>query len=451
MSRAHVLLRIAGLLLLTSTTLGTPSRAMADPPEPQIETLKTWVKGEHDSLIEVYRHFHTTPELSFEEVETAKHLGKLLTEAGYDVTPSIGGNGLVAILKNGDGPTVMLRTDLDALPVTENTELVYASKKVVQLEDGTSTGVMHACGHDIHMTNVVGVARFMASHRDYWKGTLMIIGQPAEEKGEGAKAMLKGGLFERFPKPDFAIALHVDPNLPTGTVGYRSGYAMANVDSVDIRIKGKGGHGAHPDATVDPIVEAAQLILDLQTVVSRELNPAEPAVITVGAIHGGTKHNVIGDDCLLQLTVRSYGDETRKHLIEAIKRKAKAVAISYRAPEPEITVSEGTPSLFNDKQLTWQIVRTFNHALGADQVVPVEPSMGGEDFSRYGIAGVPIFMFRLGSVDQKRLTRFKQLGQEPPSLHSPLYYPDADECLSTGVTATSIALLELFQNPAEKE
>ncbi|MBI1246779.1 amidohydrolase [bacterium] len=451
MNQVRVFLRALGLLVLLAACLAFPSFVHADTPNLNVEMIRGWVSQQIQPLLEIYRHLHSNPELSFEEVETAKYVADTLKQAGFEVTPEIGGHGLVALLKNGEGPTVMLRTDLDALPVTEKTELVYASKKTVQLPDGTTSGVMHACGHDIHMTNVIGTARFMAEHRDLWHGTLMIIGQPAEEKGAGAKAMLEAGLFEKFPKPDYALALHVDPNLPTGTIGYRSGYAMANVDSVDIYIKGIGGHGAHPDATVDPIVEAAQLILDLQTIVSREVNPTQPAVITVGAIHGGTKHNVIGQECHLQLTVRSYGEEVRKQLIEAIKRKAKAVALSYRAPEPTITVAEGTPSLFNDKKLTWRIVKTLNHALGDEQVVPIEPSMGGEDFSRYGIAGVPIFMFRLGSVDAARLARFSQLGQEPPSLHSPIFYPDAEACLSTGVTATTIALLELFQNKPEAE
>ncbi|QDU76976.1 putative hydrolase YxeP [Bremerella volcania] len=451
MVRARAVSFAATCLFVTIYGTMPPADAKADPPGQDSPQIKTWVDGEIGSLVEIYQNFHAHPEVSFEEAETARRLAELLKSAGYEVTTGVGGHGLVAILTNGVGPTVMLRTDLDALPVTENTELVYASKETVKLEDGTESGVMHACGHDIHMTNVVGTARYMAAHRDQWHGTLMIIGQPAEEKGQGAKAMLDDGLFDRFPKPDYAIALHVDPNLPTGTVGYRSGYAMANVDSVDIYVQGKGGHGAHPDATVDPIVQAAQLILDLQTIVSREINPTDPAVVTVGAIHGGTKHNIIGNECHLQLTVRSYGEEVRKQLLDAIQRKAKAVAISYRAPEPRIEISEGTPSLFNDKHLTWRIVKHFNRAFGDEKVVPVDPSMGGEDFSRYGIAGVPIFMYRLGAVDAKRLARYEQLGQEPPSLHSPLFYPDAEDCLETGVNATVIALLELFENkPGEQ-
>ncbi len=416
--------------------------------QPSAQPLKQWSEQALPTLLETYRQFHAHPELSLQEEQTAKRLAGLLQEAGYQVTTGVGGHGVVALLQNGEGPTVMLRTDLDALPVTEKTELVYASTQKVTLPDGTQSGVMHACGHDMHMTNVVGTAQFMAEHRDLWQGTLMVIGQPAEEIGAGAKAMLADGLFQRFPQPDFALALHVDSNLPTGTIGYRPGYAMANVDSVDITLKGKGGHGSAPQTTVDPIVQAAQLVIDLQTIVSREISPTDPAVITVGSIRGGTKHNVIGDSCHLQITVRSYSQEVRRHLLSAIERKAKAVATGTRADEPEIRISEGTPSLFNDEKLTARVVEKFNQVLGKDQVVPVDASMGGEDFSRYGIAGVPILMFRLGSVDPKRLERYRQLGQSPPSLHSPLYYPDAEDTLRTGLRATTAALLELLPRKA---
>jgi len=439
---------IAAILLC----LGGSVNTFADESNGTTEELSThpWMREHLDSLLEIYRHFHQHPELSFEEEQTAKQLGTLLSDAGYRVTPNIGGHGLVAILKNGDGPTVMLRTDLDALPVTEQTELVYSSQVRVTLPDGTETGVMHACGHDIHMTNVVGVAQYMVQHQAQWSGTLMIIGQPAEEKGAGAKAMLEDGLFDKFPKPDYAIALHVDPSLPTGVIGYRAGYAMANVDSVDITMRGKGGHGAYPHSTVDPVVQAAQLVLDLQTIVSREVNPTDPAVITVGSIHGGTKHNIIGQACHLELTVRSYGSEVRQQLLDAIVRKAKAVALSNRAEEPIIEISEGTPSLFNDPKLTWKLVKKLNRTLGDEQVIPVEPSMGGEDFSRYAVAGVPIFMFRLGATDQSRLARFEQIGEKPPSLHSPLFYPDADGCLRTGISARVIALRELSERDEDR-
>ena len=413
--------------------------------ECRVDAIKKWSVEANAPLVEIYREFHAAPELSFHEEKTALRLAAFLKEAGFTVTTGIGGHGVVAILENGAGPTVMLRTDLDALPVTEKTELTFASTVTAKLPDGVTTGVMHACGHDMHITNVIGVSRFMATHKDWWKGTLMVIGQPAEEKGAGSKAMLDDGLFTKFQKPDFALALHVDPTLPAGTVGYRGGYAMANVDSVDIIVKGKGGHGAYPHMTVDPIVQASQLVLDLQTIVSREVKPADPAVITVGSIHGGTKHNVIGDTCHLALTVRSYGEEVRQQLLDAIQRKANSIALSHRAEKPEITISEGTPSLFNDQVMTQRIAKRLDVALGGKRVVPVEPSMGGEDFSRYGIAGVPIFMFRLGAIEVKRLDRYKELGQQPPSLHSPHFYPDAEPVLKTAVTATVVGLLELFQ------
>ena len=404
-----------------------------------------WADAHVNDLLAVYRHLHSHPELSFEEKETAAYLAKKFTEIGAQVTTDLGGHGVVAIVENGDGPIVMLRTDLDALPVVEQTSLQYASKVRVTTESGATVGVMHACGHDIHITNLIGVARYMTEHKDRWSGTLMMIGQPAEERGAGAKAMLADGLFEKFQKPDFALALHVDATLAAGKVGYRSGYALANVDSVDITVKGKGGHGAYPHATVDPVVQAAELVLALQTIVSREVKPIEPAVVTVGSIHGGTKHNIIGNECHLQITVRSYSDEVRKHLHDAIRRKAKAIAVSYRAPEPLVEISEGTPSLFNDEKLATRVVPAFEKLLSKENVVLSEPSMGGEDFSRYGKAGVPIMMFRLGSVDGKRLARYQQLGVPAPSLHSPLYYPDAEPTLRTGVAAMATAALELLQ------
>lgn len=413
------------------------SLAWAADPEP-------WVQQELPSLLALYQHLHAHPELSLHEVQTSERIGEELRTAGFEVTTKVGGTGVVGLLKNGDGPVLMLRTDLDALPVKEATNLVFASKVTTTDETGAESGVMHACGHDIHMTCLVGTARYLAAHKDQWRGTLICIGQPAEERGMGARKMLEDGLFTRFPKPDFALALHVDSTLATGRVGYRAGYALANVDSVDITLKGRGGHGAYPHTTIDPIVMAAHLVLDLQTIVSREIKATEPAVLTVGAIHGGTKHNIIGDTCHLQLTVRSYKDEIRKHLHDAIRRKARAVAASHGAPEPEIVFSEGTPAMFNDEELVARVVPTFQRLLGPEQVVPADPSMGGEDFSEYGRAGVPIFMFRLGSVDAHRLAGFERVGQMPPSLHSPLYYPDAEPTITTGVRSLAAAALDLL-------
>lgn len=409
------------------------------------EDPKPWVRANLDDLVSLYRHFHSHPELSFHEEETAKKLAEEWKSIGAEVTVNVGGHGVVALLKNGDGPTLMMRTDLDALPVVEQTNLTYASRVKVKNDAGVEVGVMHACGHDVHMANIVGVARYLAANKSKWQGTAMFIGQPAEERGAGAKAMLEDGLFKRFPKPDFAIALHVDSTLATGKVGYRPGYALANVDSVDITVRGQGGHGAYPHTTVDPIVQAAQLVVSLQTIVSREVKPLEPAVITVGSIHGGTKHNIIGNDCHLQITVRSYSDEVRKLLLSAIKRKAKAVAMGAGAPDPIVKISEGTPSLYNNDELAARLATVFRRTIGEENVTAAEQTMGGEDFSRYGKAGVPILMYRLGSVEQRRLDRFKELGQKPPSLHSPLYYPDVEEALVTGVSTMSAAALELLK------
>ncbi|MGI9473650.1 MAG: M20 metallopeptidase family protein [Rubripirellula sp.] len=404
-----------------------------------------WIDEQMPSLLETYRWLHTHPEVSFQEQETAAFVATLWREAGFEITTDVGGHGVVGILNNGEGPTLMLRCDLDALPVTEQTQLPYASTKTIELPGGASTGVMHACGHDIHMTNLVATAQYLAEHQDEWSGTLMVIAQPAEERGAGARAMLQDGLFERFPKPDYAVALHVSGDKPAGEVGVLAGYALANVDSVDIRVKGRGGHGSAPHTAIDPIAQAAQLVVDLQTIVSREVNPIEPAVVTVGSIHGGTKHNIIGNECDLQITVRSYSDEVRKKVLDAIQRKAKAVAASFNAPEPEISISEGTPSLKNDADLTARLKKVFEATIGRDKVSIDEPSMGGEDFSRYGRAGVPILMYRLGTVLQSRLDRFDALDVPPPSLHSSQYYPDVEPSLRTGVLTMTAAALDLLK------
>lgn len=432
-------------------TLGVGVMLTLSPLVEGAEKPSQWVAENLDSLVSLYKHLHQNPELSFEEEQTAERLAGELRALGAEVTPGIGGHGVVGILRNGEGPLLMLRADMDGLPVSEETGLVYASQVTVEEDDGTSVGVMHACGHDIHMTNLIGVARYLAENKDTWQGTVMFVLQPAEERGAGAKAMLEDGLFERFSQPDFALALHVDSTLPTGKLGYRAGFALANVDSVDITMYGRGGHGAYPHATIDPVVEAAQLVVDLQSIVSREIAPTDPAVITVGSIHGGTKHNVIGNECHLQLTVRSYTDEVRKHLLEAIERKAKAVAASFRAPEPKVDISEGTPAMRNDEDLVQQVLPSLGRAIGEDNLVPAEPSMGGEDFSRYGRAGVPIFMFRLGSVDAQRLAGYERIEQPPPSLHSALYYPDVEPTLTTGVTAMATAAVDLLSKPNSAE
>ena len=408
------------------------------------EQVDDWLVDELPKLVEFYRLLHRSPELSFQEENTAAKLAGVLRDAGFEVTEKVGGHGVVGVLKNGEGKTVLLRADMDALPVVEETGLAYASQVRTKDARGASVGVMHACGHDMHMTNLAGTVQYLASHREQWQGTLVAILQPAEERGAGAQAMLADGLFSRFPRPHYALAIHVSADTASGVVGYCAGYAMANVDSVDIEVRGRGGHGAFPHTTVDPVVIAAKLVVDLQTIVSREIKPIEPAVITVGSIHGGTKHNIIGDACTLQLTVRSYGQKVRKQLIEAIRRKAIAAAASAGAPEPKIDVSEGTPSLFNDPQLTDRVVAALKPVLGDKYVQEGEPSMGGEDFGRLGRAGVPIVMLKLGVVDQERLDSYRSNGEQPPSLHSAKFYPDPERSLATGITTFVTAVQELL-------
>ena len=410
----------------------------------QADWASDWLETELPGVVTLYQELHAAPELSLVEHETAERIATEWRACGFEVTTGVGGTGVVAVLENGGGPTLMLRTDLDALPVVEQTGVSYASKVRTTDKRGATVGVMHACGHDVHMSNLVGTARCLAANRDRWSGTLVLIAQPAEELGEGAKAMLADGLFARFPRPDMAVALHVSSDMAAGSVGYCSGYSHANVDSVDITIRGRGGHGSAPHTTLDPIVIAARLVLDLQTIVSREIKPTEPAVVTVGSIHAGSKHNIIGDDCKLQLTVRSYSPDVRQQLKEAITRKSMAAAQSAGAPEPEVIYSEGTPTMYNDPELTERVATTLRGVLGQDHVEPIDPSMGGEDFSRYGYAGVPICMFKLGTISEERLAKMKEAGEALPSLHSSRYYPDAEESLRTGIRSMTAIVAELL-------
>jgi hippurate hydrolase len=398
------------------------------------------------NLEALYKDLHTHPELSLMEVRTSAHLADELRKAGFEVTTGVGGHGIVALLKNGPGPTVLIRTDLDALPVTEQTGRPYASTVRTRDKAGNEVGAMHACGHDMHMTCWVGTARTLAGMKDRWSGTLMFIGQPAEEVGSGARMMLDDGLFKRFPKPDYALALHCDARLQTGRVAFTEGLALANVDSVDITVHGRGGHGSAPHTTIDPIVVAARIVLDLQTIVSRETNPLDPCVVTVGSIHGGTKHNIIPNEVKLQITVRSTKDAVRKHTLEAIERIAKAAATAAGAPEPEVKTrpEEFTPALVNDAALTKRTVDVLRKVLGVEAIEPRPPVMGGEDFSRYGRAGVPIFMFWLGTIDADRWAAAQKDGATPlPSLHSDLFWPDPEPTIRTGVLAMSQAVLNL--------
>jgi amidohydrolase len=417
--------------------------AGAIPPASGAESVADWLKGATPELTQFYKSLHQAPELSLEEEKTAAKMAETLRKLGFAVTEKVGGHGVVGVLKNGDGPTLLLRADMDGLPVVEETGVPYASQVKVRDARGATVGVMHACGHDMHMTMLMGTLDYLATHRDQWSGTLVPIFQPAEERGAGAQAMLDDGLFRRFPRPNYALALHVAADRPTGHVAWRPGYAMANVDSVDIVIHGKGGHGAYPHMTIDPIVIAAKLVLDLQTIASREVKPIEPVVVTVGSIHGGAKHNVISDDCTLQLTVRSYTPEVRQQILDAIERKANAAAASAGAPKPDITISDGTPALANDAALAKRLEPVIRKELGKEAVEESEPSMGGEDFGAYGRAGVPILMIAVGAVDQARLDKYAKEGGLP-SLHSPLFYPDIDGTLTTGVRTLTAASLDLL-------
>ncbi len=410
---------------------------------PSVSLADDWYDAQVPELLGLYKHLHTHPELSFKEKETSKTIAEELRKAGAEVTTGVGRLGVVGVIKNGKGPTILVRSDLDALPVTEATPLPFASKVQTVDDEGKTVGVMHACGHDIHMTCLVGVARWLSAHKDQWKGTVVLIGQPAEEKIGGAKEMLADGLYTRFPRPDYALALHVSHDLEVGKIAYTSGPAMASSTSVDVIVRGKGGHGAMPHNTVDPIVLSSLLVLDLQTIVAREVNPIHPAVVTVGSIHGGTKHNIISDRVQLQLTLRSFSEPVRAQLLEGIERRAKALAVAHKAPAPTITISDGTPPTINNPGLVAKVVPILKKALGEANLVEVEPTMGAEDFGLFEQGGVPIFMFRLGTIAPERLDKAKAAGEGMPSLHSPFYYPDAEPSIRNGIRAMTSAVVGL--------
>lgn len=442
------ILLIAGVFGLLTAGHATPdSAAPGGALQGRVAEIKKQIGAHHAHLETLYKHLHSHPELSLKEEETSTRMARELKELGFEITEKVGKTGVVAVLKNGSGPTVLVRTDMDALPVTEDTGLPYASKVRMRDKDGKETGVMHACGHDMHMTCWVGTARVLTALKDQWQGTLVFIAQPAEEIGTGARLMLEDGLFKRFPRPDYCLALHCDGRIAHGHINYTEGLALANVDSVDILVRGKGGHGAAPHSTVDPIVLAARIILDLQTIVSREMNPTDPAVVTVGSIHGGTKHNIIPNEVKLQLTVRTTKDSVRKHVLDSIERIAKAAAQGARAPEPVVKVDPGefTPALVNESALTRRMVALFKDVLGADKVHERPPMMGGEDFARYGREGIPIFLFFLGTVPPERVAESqREGGRQLPSLHSDQYYPVPKPSIETGVMTMSLAVLELL-------
>lgn len=439
---------LCGIFFFTSNLVAQNSNPL---PSNVYDDLQIYVNEHYAYLDQLYKHLHANPELSFHEEQTAARIAQELKNLGFEVTPNVGVHGLVGVMRNGEGPTVLVRTDLDALPVEEMTGLDYASKVRTKDDQGNEVGVMHACGHDVHMTVFVGTARLLSQLKESWRGTLVMIGQPAEEKGAGAKAMLADGLFTRFPRPDYCLALHVNASLPAGKVGYCEGYALANVDAVDITIRGVGGHGAYPHTTKDPVVIAAQVVLALQTIVSREIAPIEPAVVTVGSIHGGTKHNIISDEVHLQLTLRSYSDEVRNQTIAAIKRITKGIAQAAGVPEdrlPIVTVQdEYTPATYNDPDLTQGTAEVFRAVLGDKNVLKVDPVMGGEDFGRYGREEprIPIFIFWLGSVDPYRVEESLHQKNPLPSLHSSLFAPLPEPTIKTGVIAMTAAVLNLMR------
>lgn len=398
-----------------------------------------------------YLDLHQSPELSYHEQETGKKIADRLTQLGFKVTSNVGGFGVVGIYKNGEGPTVMIRTDTDGLPIIEQTGKSYASKVKVTDEHGAKVGVMHGCGHDIHMSSFIGTAEQLITHKKQWQGTLMMIAQPAEEVGGGAKAMLSEGLFSKYAKPDHIIALHVSASVPAGKISMKNEYTMASVDSVDITIKGKGGHGAYPHTTIDPVVIASRTVLALQTITSRELSPLEPSVITVGSIHGGSKHNVISDEVKLQLTLRSYNPDVRSAQIAAIKRITAGIAQSAGLDESNYPVvyvheDESIPSTYNNPAQTDIVRNSIASAIGDTNVLETQAVMAGEDFGLYGRTdeNIPITLFWLGGVNQAQYADSIKTGEVLPSLHSSKFAPDYKVAIPTGIKAMSNAVVALF-------
>jgi hippurate hydrolase len=437
-------LRFAYLSILILGLLGVRAGAQNTPLDKQV----TSVIPDAQAL---YLDLHQHPELSSHETQTATELATRLRTLGYEVTEHVGGTGVVGILKNGPGPTVMLRTELDGLPVEEKTGLPYASKAHMKDDNGRDVSVMHACGHDIHMASLWGTASIMAHNKDSWHGTLMLIGQPAEETITGADKMIKDGLFTRFPKPDIGIALHDTNNLPFGKVGITPGYAKANADSVRITVYGKGGHGAQPHTTVDPVLIAARIAVTVQSIVSREIKPGEAAVITIGYIQAGTKNNIIPDEAQMGLTVRSYKPDVRNHLLAGIERVAKAEAMAAGAEKmPKVEKYESTSAVYNDPVLTHHLAATLEDVLGKGTVVTEEPIMTSEDYSYFVEQGIPSFYFTLGVADPQKLAEAQAAGRQLPSNHSPLFAPVPEPSIKTGITAEVTILRDLLKGtPAD--
>ena len=424
------------------------------------QTPQSLADAELPSLLGIYKDIHIHPELSGYEERTAALVAKELRAAGCQVTEHLGryensklkGYGVVGVIKNGDGPTVLVRTDMDALPVEEDTGLPYASKVVAKNDEGKDVHVMHACGHDVHIAAFIGTVRALAKLKDQWHGTIVFVGQPAEETGNGARALLKDGLYEKFGKPNFALGFHDKADLETGRIGVTEGYTTANVDSVDVTVRGVGGHGAYPHKTKDPIVLAAEMVNDWQTIASRESNPLDPIVVTVGSIHGGTKRNIIPDEVKMQLTVRTYKPETRERVLAAIDRIAKGCATAAgvppeRAPIVTISKDEFCPATYNNPELTKRLITVWKSSLGDESVKIVDAVMGGDDFSEYTLPdhSIPAVNFHFGAVEPAKIAEYKQKGKELPTLHSSKFAPVPEPTIRTGVVAMTDAVLELMK------
>ena len=413
---------------------------------------KSYLEKDIPYLKNLYLNIHQNPEISLMEKETSIKLADELKKIGFDVTENFGGYGIVGVYKNGNGPTILYRTDMDALPMEEKTELPYASKVITKNFDGNDVGTMHSCGHDMHMTVWTGTARALVERKDDWNGTIIMIGQPAEEIGAGAAMMLKEGLFEKFPVPNYGIALHSSPTIPSGKVGFGKGYIMANTESVDIKVYGQGAHGASPHMSIDPIVTASVIIMELQTIVSRNINPLDDAVITVGSIKGGTKHNIIPDEVDLQLTIRTYKEEVRNLIHKRIKEICNGVASSMgleKSRWPKVVIPDTfTPANYNDEKLVDMMKKVSISAIGDENVVVSEPQMVGEDFARYGSTDhdIPTVMYWLGTVPKERIEKYNLGEYALPALHSPFYYPEIENSIRTGVLVSTESLIELFNN-----
>ncbi len=424
------------------------------------ETPAQLAEHELPSLVTIYKDLHSHPELSAHEEKTSAFVAQELKAAGCEVTDHIGkydhadqkGYGVVGVMKNGDGPVVLVRTDMDALPVEEETGLPYASKVTTKNDKGDVVHVMQACGHDVHIATFIGVARTLAKLKDQWHGTILFVAQPAEELGTGARAMLNDGLYTRFPKPAFALGFHDNAQLPTGHIGVTAGYTYANVDSVDVTVHGVGGHGAYPHKTKDPIVLSAEIINLWQTIASRENNPLDPIVVTVGSIHGGTKHNIIPNEVQMQLTVRTYKSDVREKVLAEIAQIAKGAAIAGGWPEdkmPEVKVlrDEFTPATYNNPDLTKRLVGVWKQSLGEENVEMVDPTMGGEDFAEFSLPdhSIPAVDFHVGAVAPEKIAAAQKPGAAPlPSLHSSKFAPVPEPTIRTGLVAMTSAVLELM-------